>query len=700
MMFLGYAEKHEGNCYRMFNPHKSSVVETRDVTWLKRMFYERIGSDVTNLDPIVVIEADSASDEVVETQVKLESPGDDESVSSEVSRASSSLEQEVRRSGRTVRQTMTYDPESGKASTIGADISAIQNYYACLAELDNNELHMNIEVENFYLEIESVGAGLGGGFTNTNELKVMKYREAVNGPDGDSWKEEIINEHNRMLKNEVFEAVDKESLPPGTKPIDSTWACKLKSNGTKRGRLNARGFKQVDGQSYDSANIHAPVTNAVTVRLVLVLMLLAGWVSHVVDVKGAFLHGKFEKGEKVYMKVPEGWEGFYPTNTVLLLLRTIYGLKQAAMAFWKELLKAMRGMGLKRSTADPCLYYNWTELGLVIIISWIDDNMIVGSQEVVDKTKKELMTYFECEDCGTMEEYVGNRLTRLEDGGLKFTQDVLIQSFKDEYDISDKKWSTPAAPGTVLEKVKEGEEALSAQNQTYLRSGIGKMIHVMQWSRPEISHAVRDSAKMMGQGNFKSLEAMHRCMEYCVATANRGVTLRPQGNWDGTRDFKFVISGRSDSDYAKDPDTRHSVTGTRVSVNGAPTMWRSATQKHVTLSVTEAEQAAAVTCAQDMIYQKHLLESMTLQVELPMILEVDNKGTVDLANNWSAGGRTRHVDVRQNFLRELKEDGILLVKWIPGPSNDADLHTKNLSGPDFEKHVETYTGKDEYSRMS
>jgi hypothetical protein len=83
-----------------------------------------------------------------------------------------------------------------------------------------------------------------------------------------------------------------------------------------------------------------------------------------------------------------------------------------------------------------------------------------------------------------------------------------------------------------------------------------------------------------------------------------------------------------------------------------------------------------------------------------MILEVDNKGTVDLANNWSAGGRTRHVDVRQNFLRELKEDGILLVKWIPGPSNDADLHTKNLSGPDFEKHVETYTGKDEYSRMS
>ena len=73
---------------------------------------------------------------------------------------------------------------------------------------------------------------------------------------------------------------------------------------SKYGRLNGCGFKQVDGESHDSANIHAHVTNNVTVRLVLVLMLVAGWVAHIVDVKRAFLHGKFEKGEKVYMKVP------------------------------------------------------------------------------------------------------------------------------------------------------------------------------------------------------------------------------------------------------------------------------------------------------------------------------------------------------------------------------------------------------------
>ena len=91
------------------------------------------------------------------------------------------------------------------------------------------------------------------------------------------------------------------------------------------------------------------------------------------------------------------------------------------------------------------------------------------------------------------------------------------------------------------------------------------------WSRPEISHAVRDLAKMMGEGNNEASKAMHRRMEHCVGTPNRGVTLRPEGSWDGTNDYKFIISGRSNSDYAKDPDTRKLVSGTMVSVNGAPT---------------------------------------------------------------------------------------------------------------------------------
>ena len=57
---------------------------------------------------------------------------------------------------------------------------------------------------------------------------------------------------------------------------------------------------------------------------------------------------------------------------------------------------------------------------------------------------------------------------------------------------------------------------------------------------------------------------------------------------------------------------------------------KSKMQDCVTLSVTEAELVAATNCVQDMIYTKKVLESVGLQVELPMILHVDNKGAKDL----------------------------------------------------------------------
>jgi hypothetical protein len=96
-----------------------------------------------------------------------------------------------------------------------------------------------------------------------------------------------------------------------------------------------------------------------------------------------------------------------------------------------------------------------------------------------------------------------------------------------------------------------------------------------------------------------------------------------------------------------------------------------------------------------MLFVMRVLESIGLQVKKPMILKVDNKGAMDLANNWSVGGRTRHVDTRQYFLRELKEEGVVNVEWIPTAENSSDLFTKNLAGPSFNKHVAVYCGADE-----
>ncbi len=123
------------------------------------------------------------------------------------------------------------------------------------------------------------------------------------------------------------------------------------------------------------------------------------------------------------------------------------------------------------------------------------------------------------------------------------------------------------------------------------------------------------------------------------------------------------------SDYAKEPKDRHSVSGHMMYLEGVPAMFKSSTERTVSLSTTKAETYTGVTCVQDMLYMKNLLESLGLKVKLPIVPEMDNQGAVYLANNWSIGGRTRHIDVQSVFLRELKEACVLVIKWIAGTVN-------------------------------
>jgi hypothetical protein len=121
-------------------------------------------------------------------------------------------------------------------------------------------------------------------------------------------------------------------------------------------------------------------------------------------------------------------------------------------------------------------------------------------------------------------------------------------------------------------------------------------------------------------------------------------------------------------------------------------MFRSSMERTVSLFTTKAETYAGVTCVQDMLYMKNILESLGLRVKLPMVLEMDNQGAVYLDNIWSVGGSTRHIDVKLVFLRELKEAGVLVIKWIADAVNEADIFTKNLDGPAFQQYTRIFTG--------
>jgi hypothetical protein len=309
-----------------------------------------------------------------------------------------------------------------------------------------------------------------------------------------------------------------------------------------------------------------------------------------------------------------------------------------------ELVRALKVMGFERSKGDPCCYVKTVENRVIICLSWVDDCMFMGTNRDILQSKSQIMQYFECHDVGYTEEYVGCKI-EVSDKKVKFTQPVLVKSFRDEFDAEEKGFDTPLPAGQTLQFTECGIEVNRVKLKKY-QAGVGKLLYLARWSRPDICNSVRELLRFASRAQEAHVKAMKRVMNYYWETRNRGLALNPNGKWTGKLDgTKFVIRGKSDFDYAKDMETQRSVSGYCVFLNGAPVGMKSRMQDIVTLSVTEAGLISATHCIQEILFIKKLVEVIGILVELPMIIEVDNKGTKDLMNNWSVGGRTRHIDI-------------------------------------------------------
>ena len=156
--------------------------------------------------------------------------------------------------------TQRYEPSAGKTITWNVTATDVDveieresqaRYNDVFNITDQDEITIASIQHRMYFEAANVGAGVGGGFENTQELRVITYNKAINRPDGEHWKAEVENGYQQMRHNKGFETVMIANLPPGTKLIDSVWAMKKKNSGVLSGRINARGFKQVERQHYD-----------------------------------------------------------------------------------------------------------------------------------------------------------------------------------------------------------------------------------------------------------------------------------------------------------------------------------------------------------------------------------------------------------------------------------------------------------------
>ena len=84
---------------------------------------------------------------------------------------------------------------------------------------------------------------------------------------------------------------------------------------------------------------------------------------------------------------------------------------------------------------------------------------------------------------------------------------------------------------------------MTDEKQSKYRSDVGKMLHMMRWSKPDIYNATRDCSRHMQVGSDEHYEAMQRTMKHCVGDPDEGLVLVPKGEWGGGKDFLFRIKG-------------------------------------------------------------------------------------------------------------------------------------------------------------
>ena len=342
------------------------------------------------------------------------------------------------------------------------------------------------------------------GGTDESYTHPVTFEDAWNHPkayDRKKWRDVIVKEFKDMREKGVGKKVKLKEIPKNRRLIGCRWVHKLKRNGVFQARLVALGYSQIP--SLDCTENYAPVIQDVTFPLICLMMLLHGWLAEIVDVETAFLYGELE--EQIFMKVPDGYETVVKYDVInrkeecLMLMRTIYGTVQAARQFYQKLSNVLsQKLSMRKCLADQCLFMRKTEKGTVMLAIYIDDTLCIGPKAAVDEFKADMKKHFCAKEEGPMEEYVGYEIKRTGKHKLFMCQSNLINKLDRIFGDKVKGLSfqeTPAGTGFTVTRCQVPEQLITLEEQRTYRSGVGILLYLVKFSRPDISNAVRELSK-------------------------------------------------------------------------------------------------------------------------------------------------------------------------------------------------------------
>ena len=244
--------------------------------------------------------------------------------------------------------------------------------------------------------------------------------------------------------------------------------------------------------------------------------------------------------------------------------------------------------------------------------------------------------------------------------------------------------NTVATPADISVKLTKEDGISKAVDPTAYQSIVGSLMYAATATRPDISFAVGVLSKFCSKPTASHFTAAKR-VRYLKGTPD--LALKFVKSVDGT------LTGYSDADWAGDLDDRHSTSGNLFIMAGGTISWTSKKQPTVSLSTAEAEYMALSTATQEAIWLRRLLADLNMEQSQPTVIMGDNQGSIAIARNPVFHVRTKHIDIRHHFIREVLQDGVIDLCYCPTSEMIADLLTKPLSRNRFE-HLRCSMGMD------
>ena len=144
--------------------------------------------------------------------------------------------------------------------------------------------------------------------------------------------------------------------------------------------------------------------------------------------------------------------------------------------------------------------------------------------------------------------------------------------------------------------------------------------------------------------------------------------------------------GCSDADWASDAIDRNSISGYSFYFEGSLVSWSAVKQKSIVLSSTEAEYYAMTHAFKEALWLHAFLTLLQFPVPSPFPILSDNQAACSLSHSPAVSARSKHIDIRHHFIRDLVQNGSFSTTWIPTGDMPADIFTKALPFPIFSRH--------------